>query len=138
VNPSGVTDIMGYCNNQWVSDYTYDGFVNRVAFVDGAQRVVVNPDALARWRTLLLDSRGPRWGLPSEALEPPAGSPEVAEVFDDHGDVVDYVTVYRTEVSDIGAASIMVPEPQPGWYAIQVNGATPHPFAAPVAVTRGF
>ena len=78
VNPSGITDIMGYCNNQWVSDYTYDGFVNRVAFVDGAQRVIVNPDVLARWRTLLLDSRGPRWGLPGEALEPPAGAPEVA------------------------------------------------------------
>jgi hypothetical protein len=138
VNPSGITDIMGYCNNQWISDYTYDGLVNRVAGVDGAARVFVNPDVLARWRTLLLDSRGPRWGLPSEDLEPPAGAAEVAQIFDDHGDVIDYATVYRTEVSDIGAASIMVPEPQPGWYAIQVSGSVPHPFAAPVAVTRGF
>ena len=52
--------------------------------------------------------------------------------------MTDYVTVYRTEVSDIGAASIMVPEPQPGYYAIQVSGSVPLPFAAPVAVQRGF
>lgn len=138
VDPTGVTDIMGYCNNQWISDYTYDGILNRVAYVDGAQRVVVNPDVLARFRTLLVDAKGPRWGLPSSELEPPAGEPETAQILDDHGNVIDYVTVYRTLVSDIDAASIMVPEPQPGWYAIQVNGAAPHPFSAPVAIKRGF
>jgi hypothetical protein len=138
VNPSGVTDVMGYCNNIWISDYTYDGLVKRVAAVDGAKLLFVNPDVLARWRTLLLDSRGPRWGLPSSDLEPPAGEPEVAQIFDDKGDVITYVTVYRTEVSDIDAASVMVPEPQPGWYAIAVSGWQPHPFAAPVTVTKGF
>jgi hypothetical protein len=138
VNPKGTTDIMGYCNTQWISDYTYDGLVNRVAAVDGAKSFVVNPDVLARWRTLLVDSRGPRWGLPSEALEPPAGEPETAQIYDDKGDVIDYVTVYRTLVSDIDAASIMVPEPEPGWYAVEVSGSTPHPFAAPVAIQKGF
>jgi hypothetical protein len=138
VNPMGVTDIMGYCNTQWVSDYTYEGLVKRVAYVDGAARAVVNPDVLAQWRTLLLDGRGPRWGQPITDLEPPSGDPEVAQVFDDQGNVVDYVTVYRTEISDIGAASVMVPEPQPGWYAIGVSGAAPWPFAAPVAAPPGF
>jgi hypothetical protein len=138
VDPTGVTDIMGYCNDQWISDYTYDGLVKRVALVDGAARVIENPDALAYWRTLLVDARGPRWGLPSETLEPPAGNPEVAQIYDDQGDVIDSVVVYRTLVSDIDAASIMVPEPKPGWYAIEVSGSTPHPFGAPVAVTRGF
>jgi hypothetical protein len=138
VNPMGVTDIMGYCNNQWISDYTYEGLVKRVAQVDGASRVVVNPDVLGHFRTLLLEARGPRWGLPSEGLVPPSGDAEVAEIFDDKGDVIDYVTVYRTEISEIGAASVMVPEPKPGWYAVGVNGAAPHPFAAPVTVTRGF
>jgi hypothetical protein len=138
INPNGVTDIMGYCNNQWISDYTYEGLVKRVEYVDGAMLDVVNPAALAYWRTLLVDSRGVRWGLPGSELELPSGEPETAEIFDDTGAVTDYVTVYRTEVSDIGAASIMVPEPQPGWYAIEVSGAAPHPFAAPVAVKKGF
>ncbi|HTQ06603.1 MAG TPA: MXAN_6577-like cysteine-rich protein [Polyangiaceae bacterium] len=138
LNPTGVTDIMGYCSDQWISDYTYDGLVNRVAFVDGAQRVVENPAALARFRTLLVDAHGPRWGLPSDGLVLPEGEPETAEIFDAKGDVIDYVTVYRSIVSDIDAASIMVPEPQPGWYAIQVSGSTPHPFAAAVAIKKGF
>jgi len=55
----------------------------------------------------------------------------VAEVFDDQGNVSDYVVVYRTEVSDIGASSILVPEPKAGWYAVGITGSTPHPFAAP-------
>lgn len=138
VNPMGTTDIMGYCNMQWISDYTYDGLVNRVALVDGAKLAVVDPNALAIWRTLLVDSHGPRWGLPSQALEPPAGEPETAQIYDAQGNVIDYVTVYRTLVSDIDAASIMVPQPEPGWYAIQVNGAAPQPFVAPVAIQKGF
>ncbi len=138
VNPQGVTDIMGYCNNQWISDYTYDGLVNRVAFVDGAQREVETPGSLATWRTLLVDSHGPRWGLPIEDLEPPAGEPETADIYDDQGNVIDHVTVYRTLVSDLDAASIMVPEPQPGWYAVAVSGSTPQPFAAPVSIQKGF
>jgi hypothetical protein len=28
-------DILGFCGNQWISDYTYDGLLERVAFVNG-------------------------------------------------------------------------------------------------------
>ena len=29
VNPAGMTDIMGYCDNQWVSDYTFNALLSR-------------------------------------------------------------------------------------------------------------
>jgi hypothetical protein len=137
VNPSGITDIMGYCNNQWISDYTYDGILSRVVGVNGAARIVQNPAALSHWRVLLLGSRGPRWGVPIDEPSAPEGTAEVAEIFDDAGNVSEYVVVYRTEVSDIGAASILVPEPKAGWYAVGINGQAPLPFAAP-RLRKGF
>ena len=131
VNPAGdpnrsnddVTDIMGYCNKQWMSDYTYDAIVNRVAAVNGANKVVVNPDVLSLWRTLLLDDDGPRWGIPVDELAPPSGTAEPAEVLDAKGNVIATIVVYRTEVSDIGAAQVMVPEPKPDWVSVRVTGA---------------
>jgi hypothetical protein len=88
----------------------------------------VNPDVLGRFRVLLVDAAGPRWGRPITELSAPAGLPEVAEIRDEQGSVVEYVVVYRTEVSHIDAASIMVPEPEPGWYSVQVSGTTAQRF----------
>jgi hypothetical protein len=33
-------DIMGYCSPEWVSDYTYSAFFDRVAYVNGAKQIV--------------------------------------------------------------------------------------------------
>jgi hypothetical protein len=130
INPEGITDMMGYCNDVWVSDYTYDGLLGRVVAVNEA-KVRVNPDVLGTFRVLLVDPAGPRWGRPIKELVPPAGSPEPAEIQDPNGDMLETVTVYRTEVGDLDAASIMVPEPKPGWYAVKVRGQAAHPFSAP-------
>jgi hypothetical protein len=129
VDPDGITDIMGYCNNKWISDYTYDGLVNRVASVNSTMDVYVNPDVLDRWRVLLLDAAGPRWGIPVPDLEPPAGTAEIAEMLDADGDLIEYSVVYRTEVSDIDAASIMVPSPRNGWAAVKISGTRALKFA---------
>jgi hypothetical protein len=129
VNPNGITDIMGYCNNKWISDYTYDGLVTRVVAVNGAMNVYVNPDILDRWRVLLLDAAGPRWGIPVPDLEPPAGAAEIAEMLDADGDLVEYSVVYRTEVSDIDAAQIMVPSPRNGWASVRISGTRALAFA---------
>ena len=33
-------DIMGYCSPEWVSDYTYSAFFDRVAYVNGAKSII--------------------------------------------------------------------------------------------------
>lgn len=134
--PENRTDIMGYCSNKWISDYTYDALVNRVATVNNAPAFYVPAEFLDYWRVLLLDSSGPRWGIPVDELSLPAGLPELAEILDDAGNVITLAEVYRTEIPDIGAASIMVPEPQPGWHAVRVSGWPAHAFSAPIAVPR--
>lgn len=116
------TDIMGYCANKWISDYSYDAILNRVAQVNGAMSVWTTPESLQRFRVLLLDSRGPRWGVPIDEPSPPAGEPEPAEVLDAAGRVIDTVDVYRTEVADLDAFSIQVPSPEAGWHSLRVAG----------------
>lgn len=118
------TDIMGYCNNKWISDYTYDGILTRVAAVNGApMNVLVPPELVHPWRVLLLDSRGARWGAPIEQAIAPAGQAELADVLDAKGARITSVNVYRTEIADIDAFSFEVPPPEAGWASIQVKGA---------------
>ncbi len=128
VDPDGITDIMGYCNNKWISDYTYDGLVTRVASVNGANEILLNRDLLDTWRVILLDKAGPRWGRPVTTLAPPVGMAEVAEMLDADGDLIEHTIVYRNEVPDIDAASIMVPSPKRGWAAVRLSGVPALPF----------
>ena len=137
-DPTKATDIMGYCNTQWMSDYTYAAITTRVAAVNGqpAAMVVALPETLSKWRVLLIEARGPRWGVPIEREVAPEGEPETATIYDNTGAVLTSVVVYRTEMSDGSSSLVWVPEPKPNWYAVGVAGAQPHPFAAPVTVPR--
>lgn len=131
LDPAKYVDMMSYCTPVWISDYNYNALVVRVAAVDGVANVLSLNVDVATWRVLLLDDRGPRWGIPFSEPTPAEGKPESATVYDGAGAALTQVTVYRTEISDIGAAVYMVPEPKDDWYAIAVDGAVPLPFAAP-------
>jgi hypothetical protein len=122
------TDIMGYCNNKWISDYTYQGILTRVRTVNGATSSLVPSELVHPWLVLLLDAKGARWGIPIETPAAPAGTAEPAEVLDAAGQVIEMTTVYRTEVSDIGAFSFEVPVAQPGWASLRVAGGAPIAF----------
>ena len=137
-DPTTSTDIMGYCNKQWMSDYTYAAITTRVAAVNGepAAMVLELPEMLSKWRVLLLDARGPRWGVPIEQEVAPEGEAETATIYDNTGAVLTSTVVYRTEIGDVSASMVWVPEPKPDWYAVAVTGSPPHPFAAPVTVPR--
>jgi hypothetical protein len=131
LDPAKYTDIMGYCSNKWMSDYTYSGITTRVAAVNGVAMVYTPDYALAQWRVLLVDERGQRWGIPITDKIPAEGDPEQATVLDRTGAGLTSVTVYRTDIADQPGSMYMVPEPQPGWYAVAITGAPPLPFADP-------
>jgi hypothetical protein len=117
------TDIMGYCNKKWISDYTYDGLVNRVALINGALQSQVTTGEPALFRVLLVDARGARWGRPLTEAALPAGVAEPAVVHDARGRFAAEINVYRTPISDVGGYSIEVPPPEPGWVSVSVKGA---------------
>jgi hypothetical protein len=122
--PTTNTDLMGYCGNQWLSDYTYNGLLTTVLSLNQAQTSeVISPERLGSWRVLLWDAdRGARWGIALDGAA--SGTLESAVVLDAAGQAIGSVSAYRTEVADLGY-SIQVPQPQPGWHAIEVAGAAP-------------
>jgi hypothetical protein len=113
---------MGYCNKKWVSDYTYRGLIDRVATINGVMETYVAPQVIARYRVLLLDEHGPRWGIPFTEPAEPFGDATTADVLDAQGAVLTQATVYVTEVGDSQARTVLVPEPQAGWHAISLAG----------------
>jgi hypothetical protein len=129
------TDIMGYCNTQWISDYTYAGITTRLASVNGIKNHSVSA-VVSKWRVLLIDDKGPRWGIPFETEVPAEGEPELATVLDAQGTALETIVVYRTEIGDMDASMVWVPAPKPAWYSVKVGNLPLHPFSAPVAVPR--
>ncbi|MEP7050863.1 MAG: hypothetical protein ABJB12_10935 [Pseudomonadota bacterium] len=117
------TDLMGYCSNVWLSEYTYGGITERVALVNGAQTQALEPHTLRPWRVLILATKGERWGAPISEPSAAEGSAEPATILDADGNEIEQVTVYRTEMSDGFGSVVMVPEPDSGWAAVRVAGA---------------
>jgi hypothetical protein len=140
LSPTETTDIMGYCDPKWISDYTYNGLLDRLVAVntDASPFVIADPEAAAqinqRYNVLLNDPDGARWSLPFPEPAEPHGVPESADVLDLDGQLIDQVTVYRTQIGDSAGSSVLIPEVQPGWHAIKLVDALPLPFSAPIAV----
>lgn len=129
-NPDTATDIMGYCKNQWISDYTYGLFADRIAILNGNVRELPPPGDMQHYLFLLTDHRGPRWGLDRPDPQYPSGEPELADILDANGNTIASVTVYRTPFDHLDGGLLMVPDPEPGWYAIQIRGEVPLTFGA--------
>jgi hypothetical protein len=115
------TDLMGYCSNVWLSEYTYGAITDRVALVNGNKAEVFSAAALQPWRVLIIGgSKGARWGVPITKPSSAEGRAVAARILDAAGNLVEAITVYRTEISESGAASILVPEPKTGWSAVEL------------------
>lgn len=137
IDPSGFSDIMGYCSPQWISDFTYQGLLEHLALLQSVPSV----QALrvqTTWNVLLVSGDGStRWGHPLTTAEAPAGVAEVAQVYDDLGQQVATPTVYRNQIADSDTSMLWVPQAEPGWASVAVAGASAaHRFDAPVAGAR--
>ena len=125
LNPATTKDIMGYCDPKWISDYTYNALVARSPMVNDMMLVYTDPATVLAYRVALLDASGIHWTEPFPRPDAPFGTPEEADVLDASGQITAKVTVYRTEIADNYGFEIVVPPPQPGWHAIQLQDASP-------------
>jgi hypothetical protein len=136
-DPAEYTDFMSYCNPSWISDYNYQLLLERVILVnERANMQVVTLGPPQEWKSLMVDRAGnPRWGLTLHPKVAPPGDPTTATVLDAQGTPLLQVVAYREEVPANSSVTYFVPPPKAGWHAIQVAGALPHPYSAPVTVT---
>jgi hypothetical protein len=149
-SPTTRKDMMGYCNPQWISDYTYAAIATRRSAVSNmalAARQIRQDGRQPLWsgdafesqppgRTLLLDGAGGAvWGSSWRHEDSASGKPEIARVLDESGAVIAEVTVYRTGYGHGPGASLAVPAARSGWVALALDGLPdPIPFAAPSTV----
>ncbi len=123
ISPTGRSDIMSYCKPMWISDYTYKRLFDRIMALRTSAYEIVDQTLIAKYRVLLSDKRGARWGTPFRRPDLPFGTAEPAEVLGRNGKRLADVTVYRTAVSHDDASTVLVPEPQVGWHALRIAGA---------------
>lgn len=73
------TDIMGYCKDIWISDYTFKGLFDRMKIVNGAKRVIV-PEALRNrlYDRALVEADGSVQWLSSLRLAEPPNAEETS------------------------------------------------------------
>jgi hypothetical protein len=128
-------DMMSYCPeprwSAWISDYTYQGIVERAAVVNGQPEEPASFDAsatLVSWRLLVSDSAGVHWAAePLLVRGTPDGDPMSAVIHGEKGPVAQ-VVVYRQRLEDgvsDRAFMLTLPEPDPSWRAIEVPGLLP-------------
>jgi hypothetical protein len=98
--------------------------------MNGAPRELPPPGGMHHYSFLLTDITGPRWGIDRPAPRYPSGEPEPADILDSNGNVIASVTVYRTPFDHLGGALLLVPDPEPGWHAIRIQGEVPLSFGA--------
>lgn len=132
--PDQHTDIMGYCENQWVSDFTYQAFLERVVTINSATRWI-NPNPIGTWEVIVTSTFGSFWGAAPRGAVTAVGKAEPAQVIDNAGNEIAQVTVYRAVMDHLSGASIMVPSAEPGWHAIVVAGVPPMVYGSNLAST---
>jgi hypothetical protein len=145
-SPLKAHDMMSYCEPWWISDYTYSAIADRRQAIaqNGAGARVVDLGGKSQlpsfrgFRSLLtgLDDGKLVWGGALPADQIPDGTPEIAKALDAAGQVVAEVTVYRSKLGHASGtvSSFDVPQPQPGWAALQLAGEKPIRFSDPIGV----
>ncbi len=99
INPAQYTDIMGYCQNEWVSDYNYQKWFTRLAYVNStASFKVTDPErAPGTFRTLIVGEDGSTaWGYQMQMKHPQGGEKKTVQVLDSSGKATGSVTGFWT------------------------------------------
>lgn len=121
MSPSTYTDIMGYCEPVWISDYNYEKIATRAKVVNAAQ-LVFNADKSihSEWQGILLSaSGGAQWS--GITLEESPGQTELVHALDATGTVVADVQVVRIPLSHSDDSFLYVEAPDPSWAALDLG-----------------
>ncbi|MEZ4226206.1 MAG: M66 family metalloprotease [Polyangiaceae bacterium] len=98
-NPAQFTDIMGYCEQEWISDYNYQKWFTRLAYVNSTAyyKVIDTERAPGLFRTLILDGDGSSsWGYEFTMHDPVEGEKRTVNLVDAQGNVTGSITGFYT------------------------------------------
>lgn len=133
-DPALFKDLMGYCEPNWVSDYTYEGVFHRVAAVQaalGRQLQKSSPNSemgQQTWASFIVTERTVKWSRPQTKPGAPTETPEKGIVYDIDGMPLAEVEVHRFFMGDGGGYKVFVPPQQPGWFAVGLADGIAIPY----------
>ena len=107
LDPTGISrDMMSYCENQWISDYTYQALYDRVRAVDQSPYRLEIP---ARWHTLLVGRDGSvTRGASFTSRRPPIGTQRA--ITRSLGGATDSIVGHYYEYDHLSGGTLMVAE----------------------------
>jgi hypothetical protein len=111
-SPSKYKDIMSYCQPYWVSDYTYEALLNRMAFVGGSSYEFTPFTEPQTYRYVDVAADGTlSWGDTITLTEPPQGTPHTVTWEASDGTPAGAVTGSFYPFDHLDGGYMLVPEP---------------------------
>ncbi len=108
--PEDWTDMMGYCDVQWMSDYTYEGIFERAADVKLAAGQLTPWRSERRFQFLTLREDGTaKWGREVRLRAGHTGRWAALRVLDDGGQALYEAQIPEIATGHAGAADVLVP-----------------------------
>lgn len=118
--PPTFTDFMGYCDDTWVSDYTYLALFNRIRELGGARPYAASQPT--RWLPLDLDGLGtPVWRAPLTLKRTPGGPRLAVRWLDRKGRLLGTDGALRMPLGHDGSEELLLPEPPAGAISFELD-----------------
>ncbi len=132
--PDAFSDLMSYCEPNWVSDYTYRAIFQRLAATQVA-KTRGGPTDLAKetprqqtWASFVVSGSNVKWGRTQTKGGSPTPTPEHGMVYDVDGLPIADIEVHRLFMADGEGYKVFVPERQPGWFAVGLADGVALPY----------
>lgn len=125
-SPDESSDVMGYCQGKWVSDYQYRELAERIAFFEGIEEPADDggdsagvPEGWVRVgvRAGQLDSP-----VPEDLMGEPGGEPVDVEVLDANGLVLRTVTGHLARFAHGDDGTLLLATPAPDAVSLRFDG----------------
>ncbi len=112
-DPDGHYDFMGYCPNEWVSDYTYAALFDRIQDVNTTlPYMYLPPEFRQTWFSFSIDIKGNLSLGPTMQFDGlPGGDKRQIEWLDANEQVVDIVTGYFRGYDHLEGGLVLFPKP---------------------------
>jgi hypothetical protein len=124
INPAQGKDIMGYCQPEWVSDYTYSALFDRMAFVNMAKDMVVPQlPAPTTYRFVDVAADGSlSFGQTTTLTRAPNAEPHAVTYAAIDGSVLATATGHYYKYDHLPGGFMMIPEGPVNYATLSVQG----------------
>jgi hypothetical protein len=127
LSPSSYTDLMGYCDPVWISDYGYNQLATRMQYVASHPSMYIPAGTPTHYRWVTIQPDGSlKWGTELTLATPPDGEPHTVYLRDATGAVMETVTGrYYPYAGDLPGGYMLVPVTGVDFSSMHLSGFGP-------------